>query len=134
MDAELTIQQASQRTGLSVYTLRYYENKGLLAPITRAANGHRRYSAIDIVRIEFLNKLRMTGMPIRQMQEYATLMRQEPDTFKERLAILEAHEHEVQQKIQALTANLEIIQWKIQNYQKLEAQNRECLSSISINQ
>lgn len=120
MDTELTIQQVSERTGLSVYTLRYYERNGLLEPVTRAANGHRRYSATDVARIEFLTKLRMTGMPIRQMQEYAALMREKPDAIGARLAILEAHEKEVQQRIQQLTQHLEIIQWKIQNYKTLE--------------
>ncbi len=125
MDNELTIQQVSERTGLSVYTLRYYERNGLLEPVTRAANGHRRYSATDIARIEFLSKLRMTGMPIRQMQEYAELMRQKPDAIEERRAILEAHEQAVQQQIQQLTQNLEMIQWKIQNYKKLAEQHYE---------
>jgi DNA-binding transcriptional MerR regulator len=125
MDNELTIQQVSERTGLSVYTLRYYERNGLLEPVTRAANGHRRYSATDIARIEFLSKLRMTGMPIRQMQEYATLLRQKPDAIEERRAILEAHEQAVQQQIRQLTQNLEMIQWKIQNYKKLAGQHPE---------
>jgi DNA-binding transcriptional MerR regulator len=125
MDNELTIQQVSERTGLSVYTLRYYERNGLLEPITRAANGHRRYSATDIARIEFLSKLRMTGMPIRQMQEYAALLRQKPDAIEERRAILEAHEQAVQQQIRQLTQNLEMIQWKIQNYKKLAGQHHE---------
>jgi DNA-binding transcriptional MerR regulator len=125
MDNELTIQQVSERTGLSVYTLRYYERNGLLEPITRAANGHRRYSATDIARIEFLSKLRMTGMPIRQMQEYAALLRQKPDAIEERRAILEAHEQAVQQQIQQLTQNLEMIQWKIQNYKRLAEQHPE---------
>jgi DNA-binding transcriptional MerR regulator len=125
MDNELTIQQVSERTGLSVYTLRYYERNGLLEPVNRAANGHRRYSATDIVRIEFLSKLRMTGMPIRQMQEYATLLRQKPDAIEERRAILEAHEQAVQQQIRQLTQNLEMIQWKIQNYKKLAEQHPE---------
>ncbi len=65
MDAELMIQQVSERTGLSVYSLRCYGRNGLLEPINRAANGHRRYSATDITQIEFLTKLRMTGMPTR---------------------------------------------------------------------
>ncbi|MBC6435591.1 MerR family transcriptional regulator [Nostoc sp. HG1] len=127
MDNELTIQQVSERTGLSVYTLRYYERNGLLEPVTRAANGHRRYSALDIARIEFLSKLRMTGMPIRQMQEYAALMRQKPDAIEERRAILEVHEQAVQQQIQQLTQNLEMIQWKIQNYRKLAEQHHEAI-------
>ena len=123
MDAELTIQQVSERTGLSVYTLRYYERNGLFEPIDRAANGHRCYSTTDVARIEFLTKLRMTGMPIRQMQKYALSLRQNPEALDERREILEAHEREVQQRIQEVTRNLEMIQWKIQNYKKIEARN-----------
>jgi DNA-binding transcriptional MerR regulator len=132
MENELTIQQVSERTGLSVYTLRYYERNGLLEPVNRAANGHRRYSATDIARIEFLSKLRMTGMPIRQMQEYAALLRQKPDAIEERRAILEAHEQAVQQQIQQLTQNLEMIQWKIQNYRKLAGQHPETAHTNSL--
>jgi len=80
---------------------------------------------MDIARIEFLSKLRMTGMPIRRMQEYAILLRQKPDAIEERRAILEAHEQVVQQQIQQLTQNLEMIQWKIQNYRKLAEQHHE---------
>jgi DNA-binding transcriptional MerR regulator len=120
MDVELTIQQVAERTGLSVHTLRYYERNGLLEPVNRAANGHRRYCAADITKIEFLTRLRATGMPIRQMQQFATLLRQNPAAIRDRRAILEAHEREVQQRLQELNRNLEIIRWKIQHYKELE--------------
>ena len=124
MDVELTIQQVAERTGLSVHTLRYYERNGLLEPVNRAANGHRRYSADDIAKIEFLTRLRATGMPIRQMQQFAILLRQNPAAVGDRLAILEAHEREVQQRIQELSRNLEIIRWKIQHYKELARADR----------
>ena len=60
----LTIQQASQLTGLTVHTLRYYERIALLSPVERAANGHRRYGKQDVDRITLLNYLRLTGMPL----------------------------------------------------------------------
>ncbi|WP_211293193.1 MerR family DNA-binding transcriptional regulator [Brunnivagina elsteri] len=88
MDTELTIQQVASLTGLNVHTLRYYERNGLLKPVPRAANGHRRYSSVDIASIEFLTKLRMTGMPIRHMQKFAKLMRKIP---KAQLAIAEKY-------------------------------------------
>ena len=75
METELTIQQVATLTGLSVHTLRYYERNGLLEPVNRATNGHRRYRTEDITRIEFLTRLRTTGMPIRQMQQFARLYR-----------------------------------------------------------
>ena len=45
---QLTIQQVAEATGLSTYTLRYYERIGLIHPIDRAQNTHRRYTLDDI--------------------------------------------------------------------------------------
>ncbi|MBD1909245.1 MULTISPECIES: MerR family transcriptional regulator [unclassified Leptolyngbya] len=120
----LTIQQVAQQTGLSVHTLRYYERNGLLEPVNRASSGHRRYSAEDISRIEFLTRLRTTGMSIRQMQEFTQLFRERPEAIAERRAILETHEQQVQAHIQELERNLEAIRWKIQYYKGLEEQQQ----------
>ncbi len=128
METGLTIQQVAVRTGLSVHTRRYYERNGLLQPVNRATNGHRRYSEEDIARIEFLTRLRATGMPIRQMQQFANLVRQKPDAIAERRAILEAHEREVYKHMQELSRNLEVIQKKIQIYQQLEASHKTQLA------
>ena len=117
----LTIQQVAQQTGLTVHTLRYYERNGLLEPIDRASSGHRRYSAEDIARIEFLTRLRATGMPIRQIQEFVQLFRERPEAITDRRNLLEAHEQQVQAHIQELQRNLEVIQWKIRYYKGLEA-------------
>ena len=123
MATGLTIQQVAEATGLSVYTLRYYERCGLIAAIGRASTGHRRYAANDIRWIEFLTKLRLTGMPIRQMQQYAVLVRQHPDTaFGERRQLLETHRQTVLAQIQQRQENLAVIDWKIQHYSDLEAQ------------
>jgi DNA-binding transcriptional MerR regulator len=41
---EMTIAQAAERSGLSAHTLRYYERIGLIHPVGRGANSHRRYA------------------------------------------------------------------------------------------
>ncbi len=121
MEQALTIQQAAQSTGLSGHTLRYYERCGLIAPVGRSTTGHRRYSADDLRWIEFLNRLRLTGMSIRQMQQYATLVRSHPDSaFGQRRQILEVHREAVAAQIQQLQDNLAVIDWKIQHYLALE--------------
>ncbi|MBI4783947.1 MAG: MerR family transcriptional regulator [Oscillatoriophycideae cyanobacterium NC_groundwater_1537_Pr4_S-0.65um_50_18] len=129
METGLTIQQVAQLTGLSGHTLRYYERNGLLEPVDRAANGHRRYSEQDIARIRFLTRLRTTGMPIRQMQQFAQLYRENSQAFADRRAILEAHEQQVQAHIRELNRNLAIIQQKIQYYKDLEAGKAAVLPS-----
>ncbi|HEY9643897.1 MAG TPA: MerR family transcriptional regulator [Coleofasciculaceae cyanobacterium] len=120
METELTIQQVAAKTGLSVHTLRYYERNGLLEPVNRATNGHRRYATTDVLRIEFLTRLRSTGMPIRQMQQFANLLQDHPESIGDRKAILEAHQRNVEQHIQELQQNLAAIQQKIRFYTELE--------------
>ncbi|HEY9626425.1 MAG TPA: MerR family transcriptional regulator [Coleofasciculaceae cyanobacterium] len=120
MDTELSIQQVAAVTQLSTHTLRYYERIGLLAPIERASNGHRRYSGQDITWIDFLTRLRATGMPIREMQQFAELRRQGDRSLTQRRHLLENHQQYVQQQLDELIQNLKVIQEKIQHYRKLE--------------
>ena len=121
MDSELlTINQAAQLSGLSAHTLRYYERIGLLDPVGRASNGHRRYTAKDLAWLDFLTRLRTTDMPICQMQEFAALRRQGDATIAQRIALLEAHQQAVQSQIAELQRNLEAITGKIKYYHQME--------------
>lgn len=114
----LTIQEVAEQTGLSVHTLRYYERIGLLNPVNRATNGHRRYSEDDISRIRFFTRLRATGMPIRQMQEYAALVRQGDNSTVARLTLLQAHRKAVEAQICELQQDLTLIDKKIELYKE----------------
>jgi DNA-binding transcriptional MerR regulator len=116
----LTIEQVAQRSGLSAHTLRYYERAGLLDPVGRASSGHRRYAAHDLAWIEFLTRLRTTGMSIQQMQRFADLRRRGDATIAERLSLLEEHQRTVQARIDDLQRNLDAITAKIIDYQHME--------------
>lgn len=116
----LTIQEAAEKTGLTVHTLRYYERIGLLLPIGRAANGHRRYSQQDITLIRTLNCWLKTGMPLEDIKHYVKLIQQGDSTAGERRAMLEAHRQTVVQQIEELQATLDLIDYKIQNYTSIE--------------
>jgi DNA-binding transcriptional MerR regulator len=121
MDIELlTIEHVAERTGLSAHTLRYYERIGLLDPVGRATSGHRRYAAKDLAWLEFLTRLRTTGMPIRHMQESAALRRQGDATIAERRVLLEVHQQMVQTHIEEIQRNLEAITQKIETYHQME--------------
>jgi DNA-binding transcriptional MerR regulator len=130
MTSKFTIQQVAQKTGLSIHTLRYYEKVGLLAPIQRASNGHRQYSAEDITWLEFLVRLRETGMSIQKVLAFADLVRQRPDQVRERLVLLEEHREQVKKDLEELTQHLQVIEMKIEHYQHLETtgkSDRNCI-------
>jgi DNA-binding transcriptional MerR regulator len=118
MTATLTISDAARASGVSAHTLRYYERAGLLDPIDRAAGGHRRYAEEDLVRIQFLTKLRSTGMPIRQIRAYADLMRGGDETHEARLALLQEHRETVRDRLAETERNLELIDRKIDFYRE----------------
>jgi DNA-binding transcriptional MerR regulator len=115
---ELSVAQAAEASGLSAHTLRYYERAGLLDPVDRNGSGHRRYSESDLNRIEFLTKLRATGMPIREIRRYAELMKRGEDTNEQRLALLEAHRESVLAELETTARNLELIEYKINFYKE----------------
>jgi DNA-binding transcriptional MerR regulator len=114
-DATLTIAEMAERTGVSAHTLRYYERIGLLS-VARDAAGHRIYHAGDYARVVFLNRLRMTGMSIRELQRYIALVAEGEASVPERLEMMLAHRGAVRAQIQELTFALDTIEFKIAAY------------------
>ncbi len=111
-----TIRQVAAETGISVHTLRYYEQLGLIHPIDRADNTHRRYTRDDIGWIQFLLKLRATGMSLQNMQVYAQLQRQGDVTLPQRIAMLKTLQLEVEEHVRELNGHLDLIRYKIEYY------------------
>ena len=120
---KLTIQEVTRATGLSAHTLRYYERIGLIHPIEREENTRRRYSADDVGWIDFLLKLRATGMSIKDMQKYAELQRQGDASLSERVEMLKSLRDKVEARMAELNEHLKLIYYKIEIYQKIAAEN-----------
>lgn len=116
---KLTIQDVARATGLSAHTLRYYERIGLIHPIEREQNTRRCYSADDIGWIQFLLKLRATGMSIKEMQKYAELQRQGDATLPERVEMLKSLRDKVEAHMDELGEHLKLIHYKIEIYQEI---------------
>ena len=115
----LTVKKASEFTGLTAHTLRYYERIGLIEPVARNAGGHRRYAQTDLEHLIFLHCLRDSGMSIQGMQRYATLASQGRVTLDDRRELREAHKREVQARIHELEDKLAIIEAKIKRFREL---------------
>jgi DNA-binding transcriptional MerR regulator len=128
MESPLGIDEVAKQTGLTVHTLRYYERIGLIAPISRAPGGQRRYAASDMAWIEFLLRLRTTNMPIGKMQTFAKLRGAGDSTVPDRRQMLEEHLTEVLSDIEAMRQSANALQAKIEHYRAVE----QSLASDSI--
>ena len=65
----MTIKEVSDKLGLSVHTLRYYEKEGLIRNIKRNINGFRNYSDNDVGWLDLIMKLKLTRMPLKDLKK-----------------------------------------------------------------
>jgi DNA-binding transcriptional MerR regulator len=119
-EMSLTVSEAAERVGLTTYTLRWYEQEGLVAPVGRDSAGRRRYTRSDVDWLVLLTRLRRTGMPVRDMRRYAELARQGDRTLGARRALFEAHRARVLARMAELAEDLKVLDYKIDAYRRAE--------------
>ena len=105
----MTIGEIAEKTKLSESTLRYYEKKGLIR-VLRDKNGRRDYEENDVEWIKFLQRLKETGMLLKDIQRYSELRYIGMSTMQERMEILQSHREyvlEQQQKWEEYLQNLD---------------------------
>ncbi|MHC0432895.1 MerR family transcriptional regulator [Streptomyces sp. O3] len=111
-----TISEVAAFSGLSAHTLRWYERIGLMPHIDRSHTGQRRFTDRDLDWLEFVGKLRLTGMPVADMVRYAELVRQGEHTLAERQQLLEETRRDVRARIAELQGTLSVLDYKIDYY------------------
>src|ERR1700744_2958706 len=109
MPAALTIGQVAESIGVSTHTLRYYEQAGLIRPVGRTQGGHRLYAPADLDWLQFVMRLKATGMPIAGMQAFAALRARGEATLGARREMLAEHRDAVLARIAELQTNLAAI-------------------------
>jgi MerR family copper efflux transcriptional regulator len=70
----MQIGQVAERTGLSLRTIRFYEEEGLVVPTARTDGGFRLYSADDVARLEVIKRMKPVGFALEEMRELLTLL------------------------------------------------------------
>ncbi|WP_330457631.1 MerR family transcriptional regulator [Streptomyces sp. NBC_00820] len=111
-----TISEVVAFTGLTAHTLRWYERIGLMPHIDRSHTGQRRYRNRDLDWLDFVTKLRLTGMPVADMVRYAELVREGESTYLDRQALLESTRRDVLARIGELRDTLAVLDRKISFY------------------
>ncbi|MDP0398862.1 helix-turn-helix domain-containing protein [Tsukamurella strandjordii] len=67
-DTLFSIGDLAARTGLSVKTIRFWSDEGLVPPTTRSAAGYRRYDAEAVARLELVHTLRSLGVDVKTVR------------------------------------------------------------------
>lgn len=98
----MNIGNASERSGLSAKTIRYYEDIGLLQA-DRAGNGYRDYSMSDVHRLRFLQRSRSLGFSVEECRQLLSLYSDKGRESATVKAIAKAKLTEIDRKLAELT-------------------------------
>jgi MerR family mercuric resistance operon transcriptional regulator len=70
---QLPIGRLSERTGVNIETIRYYERVGLLPAPPRSAGRHRLYNETQVQRLSFIRRSRELGFSLNDIRTLLTL-------------------------------------------------------------
>lgn len=113
----MIISEMAKLTNISEHTLRYYEKKELIT-VSRDERGRRSYDENEIEWIRFIQRLKETGMLLRDIKKYSDLRAEGDKTIPERLEMLEKHRVFVVAEQNKWVKNLDNLDTKIKFYKK----------------
>ena len=114
----MKIAEVSEKFGLSVDTLRYYERVGLIPPVHRNEGGIRDYDELDLRRVDFIKCMRGAGLPVEVLIEYVALVQQGDKTIDARKEILKEQRALVAARLVEMQKTLDLLDHKIEVYEK----------------
>lgn len=115
----MTIREIAAKTNMSTDTLRYYERIGLLPPVPRNAAGIRNYDEYFVNFINFIKKLKASGMSLEHIIDYIRLAEKGDATIQERKKLLAEARETLLDKINSLQLVAELADYQLRNYENL---------------
>jgi MerR family copper efflux transcriptional regulator len=98
----MNIGEASKQSGLPPKTIRYYEDRGLIAPPARAENGYRDYNDTDVHKLRFLRHSRGLGFSVDECSQLLSLYEDKGRQSADVKVIAQKHLTEIDEKIREL--------------------------------
>lgn len=98
-------------------TIRYYDKNGLFPDMSRSQGGIRVFTEDDLEWARFVERLKVSGMPIREIKEYIDLYRRGDATIAERLRIVRERREKILRQMEDLRLSLDFMTYKCWFYE-----------------
>ncbi len=113
-----SIKEAAALTGLPATTLRYYEQVGVIHPVSRgASSGHRVYDEDDLDQLMSVSCLSATGMSLDDMRAYMANARRGAEAAAEQQQLLEQQQRHLAVEAERLVLRQRYVDLKIAYWQ-----------------
>jgi len=98
----MKIGELSKTTGVSIDTIRYYEQRGLIPAVARTTSGYRQYAEGDASRLRFIVQAKELGFTLEETGQLLAL-RSDGRSCAEVRAVAEAKAGEISTRILKLS-------------------------------
>lgn len=119
MNKTYKISEVSNITGLSIPTLRFYERLKLIKP-KRNSNNYRLFTEDDINWIQFIKRIKETGMSLDKIINYSKLREKGNSTINERILLLKEQEQLLYEERDKIQKHIDFLKKKTDYYNKLK--------------
>ncbi|MDE2302168.1 MAG: MerR family DNA-binding transcriptional regulator [Sphingomonadales bacterium] len=116
------IQEAASTLGVTMRTLRFYEDKGLIAPLR--VGSKRIYSRRELGRMQLIQRGKRLGFSIREISEFLDLYDLDPGHHEQQRKLLER----VSKRIDTLRTQADAIELTLAELRAIESQTRAALA------
>jgi DNA-binding transcriptional MerR regulator len=122
-EKQLRIGEMARLAGVTVRTIRYYEQLGLLGSSRSSRAQHRRYSRRDLLYLRRIQQLKGYGLSLREIGEIIELGAQDPSGERRRLLLLARYREKKQEALARrarLEAYLRELDWHIEQLRSVK--------------
>ena len=112
MERLFTIGDAAAELGMPASTIRFYEKNGLIPNQQRSSDGRRLFDEDDLEWMRFVGRLKVSGMPIKEIREYIQLYIAGDSTIEERRHIVHERRAAIDKQLEELKLARDFIEYK----------------------
>lgn len=130
-----TISEVAKKTNLTAYTLRYYDNEGLLPFLEKTEKGTRCFKDSDLAWLDVIECLKSSGMSIKDIKNFICWTTEGDSTLQQRYDMFAERKMIVEKKMAEFQKILNKLNFKCWYYKTaLEAGTSEIHNNIVIGQ
>jgi DNA-binding transcriptional MerR regulator len=130
----MKIQELAEKTGLTAYTIRFYEKEGLLGSrhVRREENNYRNYSDEAIERLKLIKKFQGVGCSLAELKEILQDHDENTRTNQQRIEWICQKISEIERKRDEYEQILATLNWMLEYRMGLENDPQRAQSLLTI--
>ena len=118
MAKNLLIGEVAAQFGLTVPTIRYYDQEGLIPNLQKNESGQRVFTAENIDALQIIECLKDSGMAIKDIKQFMQWVSEGDETLYNRREMFVRLRAQMQEKMNRLQQTMHVLDYKVGYYSK----------------